>query len=88
MAQEGFDTKGPGKAGGAGGGQGVIGTRQVIPYGLRGMGADENGSGVVDAVGEGLGIIHQQLQVLRGKAVAEGCRFFQICTHHDQAPIL
>ena len=83
VAQEGFDAEGAGKAGGAGGGQGVVWTRQVIPYRFRGVGADENGSGVVDAIGEGLGIGHKKFQVLRGKAVAESCGLFQIGTHHD-----
>ena len=59
VAQEGFDAEGAGKAGGTGGGQGVVWTCQVIPYGFRGMGTDENCPGVADAIGEGLWIIHQ-----------------------------
>ena len=88
MAQEGLDAEGAGEAGGAGGGQGVVGAGQIVAHRFRSPGAQEDGTGVLDALGQGVGIFHQQLQVLRREAIAQEGGLHQVLADHDQTPLL
>ena len=62
------------KPGGAHGGQGVVGPGKVVPHGLRVVAAQEDGAGVFDHPQVVEGVIHRQLQVLRGDAVGHRSR--------------
>ena len=87
VAHERFYAQGACKAGCPGGGQGVIRPSEVIASGFRGVLSHENRAGLLDVFGEGCWFLHQQLQMLRSKAIRELGGLLQRIAEHHQAPI-
>ena len=75
--------EGTGKPGRTAGGQGVVGTREIVPQRLWRVAAQKNAAGVFDQGQQGKGIVHAQLQMLRSDAVGGlHCRGQVLC-HQD-----
>ena len=80
--------QGAGEPGGAGGGEGVVGTGKVVAQGFRAGPSQEHGAGVADGIEVGEGIVHQQLQMLRGQPVSDFDALHQRVRHDDHAVVV
>ena len=80
--------QGTAEAGGAGGGQGVVGAAQIVAQGLRAAAAQEDGARVLHGVQIIEGVVHADLQVLRGHGVCDLNAAGEIVRHDDLAVVL
>ena len=72
-----------GKAGGAAGGQHVVGAGTVVAQAFRGKAAHEDGTGVLELGQPGRWLGHRQLQMFRGNEVGNLAGFLQV-SHLNQ----
>ena len=83
--QEVVHAQGGAEAGGAGGGQGVIGARDIVAQRDRGIGTDEDRARVLHLGGERRRIGGDQLEVLGREVVGHLHRLVQVGHDHDAA---
>ena len=78
LFEEIIDVQGAEEAGGAACGQGVRRAGEIITSGDGAEGADENGTGVLNLLGNGIAIAALHLEVFDGEFVGESYRFVEI----------
>ena len=66
----------------------MIGACQVVTHRLGGPGAQKDGAGMLNPIGQCFRTLDQQFQVLRREAVAQLSALLQLVAHHHQAPVL
>ena len=87
MTHESLHAECSAEAGCAGGGQGVIWPGQIVPGSFRAVGTHKDGTCLLDPLCQAAGIGHQQLKVLRCKAIRELRGLIEIAAVNDQAPV-
>ena len=76
-----------GEAGGAGGGQDMVGAGDVVANGLRAVGAQENGAGMADIGEDSFRILQHELQMFGCDAVGEADGLRPVL-HQDDGAVL